>query len=211
MPFIPVPNSALVELRYTANGQQVENTLWFDLGQVPATADLQALVGATFGWWSDNVKPLQAAAVQLREIFATSMHSADGPIYTFAPSVAEFGTNNQPIQPGNVTLSISFRTAQRGRSFRGRNYAIGLTEPDTEANTVVGTKVTEWQAAYFELIALASAAGWTWCIASRFSGVDPVTKKPIPRETGVTSDVTGVIVVDGNVDSQRRRLTGRGK
>lgn len=209
MPFVPVPNSALIEVRYLANSQQVENTLWFEQESTPVPADLSALVGAVFGWYSSEIKPLQAADVQMREIFCTSMHSDDGPIFSFAPGIGEFGTATGPVQPNNVTLSVSFRTAQRGRSFRGRNYAIGLVEPDTLGNQVTGPVVTAWQAAYFELIALAAAAGWTWIVASRFSGVDG-TGAPIPRLTGVTSPITSVIVVDNNVDSQRRRLTGRG-
>jgi hypothetical protein len=48
-------------------------------------------------------------------------------------------------------------------------------------------------------------------IASRFSGVDPDTGKPIPRTAGVTTNVITVVAADLVIDSQRRRLPGRGQ
>jgi cation transporter-like permease len=56
-----------------------------------------------------------------------------------------------------------------------------------------------------------STAGWTWVIASRFSGVDPDTGDPIPRVAGVTTPVTNVVCTDATLDAQRRRLPGRGQ
>jgi hypothetical protein len=210
MPFIPVANTALTELRFTANGQQVENTLWFEHATDPSVADLEGLTAAVFDWWVANIKPLQSSNVQLREVSAISMTTASSPQDAFSPPIAEFGGNTPNIEPGNVTMSISFRTGLRGRSFRGRNYAIGLTEDQVAGNNFVAGLASTWQAAYFALIAAAADAGWQWVVASRFSGVDPVTGDPIPRAAGVTTPIVSVIVVDDNVDSQRRRLTGRG-
>jgi len=47
-------------------------------------------------------------------------------------------------------------------------------------------------------------------VASRFSGVDG-DGKPIPRTAGVVTPISNVIVVDRVLDSQRRRLPGRGQ
>jgi hypothetical protein len=210
MPFIPVANTALTELRFTSNGQQVENTLWFEHATDPTGEDLEGLNAAVFDWWAANIQALQSSAVQLREVTSTSQTSAMSSFDTFTPPVAEFGGAGANNEPGNVTMSISFRTALRGRSARGRNYAIGLTEDQVAGNSFVTGLTALWQAAYFELIDAAAAAGWQWVVASRFSGVDPDTGDPIPRAAGVTTPITAVVVVDDNVDSQRRRLTGRG-
>lgn len=112
--------------------------------------------------------------------------------------------------PGNVTMSVSFRTALRGRSFRGRNYVAGLTEDQVAGNIFISTLSASWKAAYEAIAAAIASTGWTWVVVSRFSGVDAVTKEPIPRAAGVTTPVLSVIVVDDFVDSQRRRLAGRG-
>lgn len=210
MPFVPVPDTALVEIREQANGQQVENTLWFTFPDPPDADALATLCNQLFTWWVTNLQPLKSSAVQLREIVATSMDSASAPVAAFSPPTLTIGGNTPNIVPNNVTMSVSFRTSSRGRSFRGRNYIIGLTEDQIAGNQVVAGVTGTWQAAYEELLASASTAGSIWVVASRFSGVDPVTHDPIPRATGITTPVTSVIVVDDNIDSARRRLTGRG-
>lgn len=209
MPFIPVANTALAELRFTQNGQQVENTLWFENASDPDVTALQALDAALFDWWVANLQPIQSSNLQLREITVTSMTTASSATDTFVPPTAEFGASTANVVPGNVTMSISFRTALRGRSFRGRNYALGLTEDQIAGNQFVTGLTALWQAAYDALIVAAATAGWTWVVVSRFSGVDG-DGHPVPRSAGVTTPVTSVVVVDDNVDSQRRRLTGRG-
>ena len=63
--------------------------------------------------------------------------------------------------------------------------------------------------AYEGLPSVATVAGYTWVVASRFSGVD-AEGDPIPRAAGITTPITTVLIVDNLVDSQRRRLSGRG-
>jgi len=209
MPFVPVANTALVELRFTEHGQQIENTLWFEFATDPDEDQLRDLAIAIEDWWTTQLQSIVSSDVQLRETTATSMTSATSPTATVAPVTAKFGTSTANGEPGNVTMSISFRTGGRGRSFRGRNYAIGLTEDQVDGNSFVTGLTSLWQAAYFALIAAAATAGWTWVVVSRFSGVDG-DGDPIPRAAGITTPVTSVVVVDDFVDSQRRRLTGRG-
>lgn len=211
MPFVPVANTAEVEIRMTANGQKVENTLWFEFATPPAVSDLLALVNAIESWWLSDYAPRVSVGVQLREIAATSMDSATGPQVTQAPVSPSFGGNTANIVPGNVTITVSFRTGSRGRSFRGRNYIVGLTEDQIAGNQVVAGVTAPWAAAYNNLIAAVAVANATWVIASRFSGVNPTTKQPIPRAAGITSPVLSAVIVDDNIDSQRRRLTGRGQ
>ena len=210
MPFVPVPDTVLVEMRMTANGQQVENTLWFRFLDPYTAAEMTLLGDNLLVWWQDELEPLVSSGVQLREIVVTDMNSATGPQVSVVPPSTVTGDNTANIVPGNVTLSVSFRTANRGRSFRGRNYIVGLTEDQVTGNDFATGITALFQAAYEALIPVAAASDTEWVIASRFSGVDPVTGDPIPRTTGIATPVTSVVVVDNFVDSQRRRLTTRG-
>lgn len=210
MPFVPVPNSALVEIRMTAEGQQIENTLWFELDTVPSGATLTDLADAVGAWWREFIAPLTSSRVVVREYVATSMDTATGPQVAIAGDFGDSGSNTPNIMPLGSTFVVSFRTALRGRSFRGRNYVVGLTEDQVDGNTLVDGVSELWRNAYEQLIGAAADAGWAWIIASRFSGVNPTTGKPIPRAAGITTPVTTVTVVDDFIDSQRRRLSTRG-
>jgi hypothetical protein len=210
MPFVPVANTALVEIRLEQDDQQVENTLWWEFPSDPTPAELDTLVSGIFGWWVDNVQTLTSTSVTMREIVATSQTTATSAQVSFTPPTLVDGTNTSPPMPNNVTLTVSFRTALRGRSFRGRNYTIGMVDAQIEGNTVLPGTVSAWQDAYEALIAIQQDVGAVWVVASRFSGVD-ADGKPIPRAAGVTTPIISVVVVDDISDSQRRRLPGRGR
>lgn len=194
----------------TLDGQRVENTLWFEFGTPPLAADLTALGDILLTWWGTNIGPLASQGLQVREVVCTSMHSAVAPQATSTPSGALTGGSVNEIMPNNVSMTVSFRTGLRGRSFRGRNYVTGLTIDQVTGNQIIPAVVADFIAAYEALGTAISGSGWTWIVASRFSGVDPTTKKPIPRAAGVTEPVIAVVVVDAFVDSQRRRLPTRG-
>jgi hypothetical protein len=211
MAFVPVPNTALAEIRMTADLQQVENTLWFEFADVPTAEQLVTLATNLTTWWGTVIQPIVWEGVQLREILCTDESSETGAQGVFATADPTFGELALPPLPTSVSLAVSFRTGSRGRSFRGRNYVVGLVEDQTDgANTFTDAVVSAFQAAYAGLITVASDSDCTWVVASRFSGVDG-DGKPIPRETGVTTPITSVLVVDNVVDSQRRRLPGRGR
>jgi len=211
MPFVPVSNTAMVEIRFLLDDQHIENTLYFERADAVTSENLTSLNNAVLAWWIDNMSTLQPTALQLSEIVCTDLTSDSGPQVTLAPPVAQFGSVDSPVLPNNVSLAISFRTGLRGRSFRGRNYIPALWEGGVIGNTVGTTIVDAFATAYTELITDTGVAdaGYTWAVVSRFSGVDG-DGKPIPRETGLSTPVASVVIVDATVDSMRRRLPGRG-
>lgn len=211
MPFVRVPNSALVEVRMSLDSQDVENTLWFESGSAPDASDLSVLAGLIEGWWQDFYAPLVTSTLTLREVVATSMDSATGPQVTVTPATGGVGFLEGSPLPNNVSLTVSFRTVNRGRSFRGRNYVVGMTEEQVDSNTATVTTINAWQDAYEAVGAAVSGSGWTWGVASRFSGVAGTPPLPVPRDPGIITPITAVVIVDATVDSQRRRLPGRGR
>src|SRR5215204_566757 len=208
MPFVPVENTVLVELRYDYLLQKVENTLWFLGDAAPDPTSMAALGGELIDWWVGGLATISNSGVALREVVVTDMSSAVGPQVTVTTGLPQFGeVVEEPLPSGN-TLAVSFRTVNRGRSFRGRNYFVGLSRTQIDGNVVVGGFPGSLVTAYESLNASATLAGYTWVIASRFSGVD-ADGDPIPRVAGITTPVTSVLVADLRVDSQRRRLAGR--
>jgi hypothetical protein len=210
MPFVRVPNAALVEVRMLLDGQHIENTLWFQSDTAPTGATLATLADAIGAWWIANYRTNVSSAVSLVEVVATSMDSATAPTATFVPGTPQSGTGDSEALPNNVSLTVSFRTESRGRSFRGRNYITGLTDAQVANNTVDPLIVADWIDAYEAVGTAVSGTGFTWVVASRFSGVD-ANGDPIPRDPGITTPITAVVIVDPIIDSQRRRLPGRGR
>lgn len=210
MPFVPVPQCVQLEFVYSHLGQTMENTLWFNLHATPAEGPMLALGNAMDAWWTDNYAPLVSGNLQHVQTVITDMSSPTGPQVTLVPPVAEFGGQAGDAEPGNVSLTVSFRTASRGRSFRGRNYICGMTDVQVQGNVFATGIAASWADAYNAIGLALSALDVDWVVVSRFSGVDAETGDPIPREEGISTPVTVAVVVDNNVDSQRRRLNTRG-
>jgi len=210
MPFVPVENVALVEFRMEYDGQQVENTDYFAFPGPITGTQLTDLCTELRGWWAASYASVVVDQVTLREVVATDLTTAT----SGQASVAGGGETGDFLavgMPGNVSYSVSFRTDFRGRSFRGRNYLVGIPVTQvTDISKVIPGYQTGVLAAYNAMFASATAQSVVWSVVSRFSGVDPVTHRPIPRVAGVPTPITSVILVDNVLDGMRRRLPGRG-
>lgn len=210
MPFVPIENTAAVEIRMSYFNQRCENTLFVENGSAWDGSSLTGLGSNIRDWWEGNYAALVSQQVFLREIVCTDQTTETSAQVTVNGGDLNGVDNGDPLS-NNVTWAIAFHTASRGRSFRGRNYIVGLTgNALSDANTVLGAWASNVITAYSGLITGALGAGQTWVVASRFSGIDPDTGRPIPRAAGVVTPITTVAYSDLIVDSQRRRLPGRG-
>jgi hypothetical protein len=194
----------------TYDGQQCENTLWVENTEAWDGAGLNELASEVFDWWVSSYATIVSDQVTLSEVVCTDMSSDSGPV----GSVSGVGSTGEQLGgglPGNCSVAVSFRSTTRGRSARGRNYVVGIPiEQMVTMSEVESAYATQVVTAYVDFKTAITAADWTWVIASRFSGVDPDTGNPIPREEGVTFPVATILLVDRTIDSQRRRLPGRG-
>jgi len=210
MPFVPVENVALVETRMMLDSQKVENTIYAQSVDAFDGARLASLANVVKDWWVESYAPLVSDLVTLREVVATDLTTATSGQVTVSGGAAP-GEQIGGSAPSNVSLSISFRTTLRGRAFRGRNYIVGVPLTQlVDTNLVDSTWASSFAGAYIDLRENLDSADFTWVVVSRFEGVDPDTGDPIPREAGVATPVFAPIVVDLTLDSQRRRLPGRG-
>ena len=210
MPFVPVPNTVMVEVRCELDGQQIENTLYFSKPDGWNAETGIALGGDILTWWTTLMSVPLADAVNLVEIYVTDLSSATGfAVSQPAPVPAPSGDVALPAGPNQNALCVSFKTAFRGRSFRGRNYVSGYAREDVSSNDLSVTRTAETLAAYNGLFPIANAWGGDWVVVSRYSGKLP-NGDPAPRVTGIATPITAVVAVDRTIDSQRRRTPGRG-
>lgn len=210
MPFIPVPNTAQVNILMTLHGQRCQNTLYFERPGGWTADTLTELI-------ENVVEPMVEIAdlylsneLKYVRVDAFDLTTASGAFASSTNLATNEGEANNAGLPGNVAAVVSFRTAQRGKSFRGRNYVPGLTETGVQGNTLGEFQRNSLTQAYETMLEGLNIGNveTTWVVVSRFTGgAKPNPSEP--RAQGVTTPVTQV-VVDTRVASMRRRLTGRG-
>lgn len=209
MVFVPCPNVVQVEMIFNSAGQPCENVYHVLLSSAPTPSSMLTLAGLFDAWDGTTLSHARSTETFLEKIIARDLSSAGAPAVEFDTSPPRVGVATGNPLPNNVTLSIEWRTGFTGRSFRGRTYHVGITDaalaPDKQGvtPTYAGAIITAYEAL---LTTVGTTSAQQMVVLSRFHGVDPVTKKPIPRAAGIATPITNCILADPFVDSQRRRL-----
>jgi hypothetical protein len=205
MPYVPAPNVAQVEIVQSLDGQIIENTLYFQASATLTFELMGELATAIVDWWTTEMAPGLSESLTLTSVVVTDLTTNTSPAILIPVVPAVPGEGTSPALPNNVTLCISFRTQFRGRSARGRNYISGLQENQVILSHFDAGVADFFTAAYQQLQGAGDfVAGLQWVVLSRFTNGDE-------RTTALARPITAVTVVDNNVDSQRRRLPGRGQ
>lgn len=205
MAFVEVPDVVMAEIRSEYLGQRVENTLYFYRPGGISTSDMDDLAVFLADWWTTGPRAYLGAQMFLREVYLTNLTTATSPTYSYTVTGDPGGPAVGEPTPGSVALCVSFRTSARGRSSRGRNYICGLTEAQVNGNFILQTVVDDIVDAYNTLVGGTGPDNlWFWVVVSRFSGGEP-------RAIGEFRQITNAVAVNNAVDSQRRRLAGRGQ
>jgi len=203
MAFIPAENTAKIELVYQQENEIVENVFHVLLPTQPTADDLTDICDVFTAWWDVQMQPLVHLGVNLIKILARDLTVEDGVAIEYTTGLPLTGTAGNPL-PNNVTLAIKWSTGLAGRSFRGRTYLVGLPDSalDSNVNQITSTYASSLDGAAENLIDLITGDGWSLAVASFFHN-------NAPRTSAVVTPITAAFV-ERNVDSQRRRLAGRG-
>lgn len=202
MPFIPTPGCQQVALHFTQDGQHVANV--FNVNYPGVSTTIQEDIADAFDtWWSTNYNTLVSSAVTLNEIVVTDMSTSTGPQFTKTDITSPSGQLNGTAMPNNSALAATFLTGLRGRSYRGRMYIPGIASNIlVSENTVKAISITDIITMLQALVTLLTAIDVVLSVLSKFHAL-------APRTEGVLTPVDG-FRVDNTLDSQRRRLPGRG-
>lgn len=207
MAFVPAPNCARVEMVYTQAGQTMENVYHVKLAAGPfSDSNLIDAAAAFKTWWDTRLKSNVRTEVTLVKILATALDSqtAVGIEYTTGLPIAGTNSSGAPL-PNNVTVAIKWLTAARGRSLRGRTYHIGLSSTSVTASEITTAErsvlLTAYGNLFTDLVGLTPAL--TLSVVSYYSN-------NALRNSALITPIIDV-GVDITLDSQRRRLPGRGQ
>jgi hypothetical protein len=142
--------------------------------------------------------------VVMRELYLKSLHEENAVEATVGALVTDVGTFAGIPATNQNTLCVSLRSGNTGRSARGRLYWLGLGEDHYAVNTMVAAARDDIVAAVEEMRSVLLGFGYQWSIVSYISGGAPRVGGP------VYFNVESVLVTDDTLDSQRRRMPGRG-
>lgn len=190
---LPVlPNIVRCAVRLGIAGQDIVNVMHVaTLGGVTTTpAEAAQIVGqahkARFG-------PYISTQANYEEVIGTRLDGVSASeVFTFAPS-SSGGSTPDPL-PLHIAIVISWRTAQRGKSRRGRTYIGGLTE-----DCYAPGNPTQFLTAYASGLQVAA----TSFLADLRTAECPLVIASAKLDSA--ADVTQASV-DRSMDSQRRRI-----
>lgn len=205
-PFIPVANCASIELIYSTGGLVFENVLHIQKGSDYSLADLQAVRTIVDNWDNTTWKAYRGGAYSLTRIKTKALHSASAPFEEYQLATPRTGTDAAATLPPHNTWCVKLASNLAGRSYRGRLYTVGMTTGmlltgsvqvnTTYANGVVtalNTLKTNLNTGGHTLVVVSYRADKAW------------------RAAGVATAISTITYADLNIDSQRRRLAGRGR
>lgn len=205
MPFIPTPNVAQVEIVANWQSQICQNVFHYSKSspwEVPHLQDLgagiQNILATSFGPAVSD----QLTYVGLR---ITDLEAQNAPSIEYTNGFPIDGDATSPSLPNNVSCVFTKRTLLRGRSYRGRFYHMGLVESQVNGNQVTSDFASVFTGYYTQLMGIelpGSTDEATMVVLSLYEDNQP-------RTQGLATLVTA-ISTDGIIDSQRRRLPGRG-
>lgn len=202
MPFQPAENVVSADMFFTWQGQQVMNKLHFLMDPITPQG-MADLAEEVYLWWANNLSTLVSSTVLLREVAVADLTTQDGGTASYVNSPLVGGSNVNESCTNNTAITVSLKTAGRGRSRRGRIYHIGLTENNIADNRVSQVALDALLVAYAKLRDPAVISAGQLVVLSRWFNGDK-------REVASAATVTSMAFTDQVVDSQRRRLPGRG-
>lgn len=188
------------------DGQLISNvTYWGRAGEAVVwdETSLLALCEAYGAWLTGSLMPLLANSYTVSQLQATQMKADGAAQANFVPVSPIVGGNVNPALPNSVAACVTISTGLSGRSFRGRMYIAGLTESMAAMSRINAADVADINGAVSDLVTNEVFAAFNLGVYSKVHAGQK-------RLTGLFTPATGVALRDNVIDSQRRRLPGRG-
>jgi len=204
MQFVPAEGCIKVELIYQKGDVIMENVLYFEVADNTMQETALELAENLVTWYDTYMKAAIPNQISLVRIDLRDAENENGYAITYTDDLPIAGTATGAELPNNVTFAVKFLTAGSGRAYRGRSFFPGITASQLDGNTVYSALASQVLAAFEELISLPMTLG-----SAKLSVVSKIIGG-VARVAALVNNVL-TIFIDGTMDSQRRRLPGRGR
>lgn len=203
-PFIPVPGVLQANVRFSLEGQQIENVMNFRYDGLPFGAAAAEVWGILDSIWWTGLRVQLSTEISSVEVYIVDQSDEAGPVASLPAFSNPTGAATGSPVPNNAALVITHRTANRGRSYRGRTFVPGIAKSVVNGSYVdtgvVGAIVTTFN----NMVDASVTSEVPFTIVSR-------RHNNAPRVEGIDTIVTLCVARDNVLDSQRRRSPGRGR
>lgn len=207
---VQVPQCAQITLDWTLDGGKIaHNVLYgrysggFTATQTTASQIFAALNSGAA--WTEMATHLSVDT----SFSGVSIRDVNTPNQALVTSLgaAVAGTAPAAALPNEVALVVTLRTAQTGRSNRGRMFIPGWAAGETQNGNIASAFVVSTLGTWAASIASAlSGAGFTWVIGQRErAAYTGSTGTQHPARAANSVPITSTVVRDNHWDSQRRR------
>jgi len=127
-PFIPATGVLKLILEYSSDGDIAQNDLYIHHkdGSVWSAAQITAMHSTVHGAWVSHLQAYMSDQYTLTAFHSVDLSSSSG---TYGDDTySNPGLDTATAMPRGISFAIKFTTGQRGRSYRGRVFAVGLTD-----------------------------------------------------------------------------------
>lgn len=202
MAFIPAAQCVKVVVEGLLDGQEIANIYHVDANVTVTPTVINDILDVFEAWLVSDFLPdlsedLEITALTGRDLTTSTGTLIERPLDPFLAG----GIANEAL-PNNVAVCVTWFTELAGRSYRGRTYMPGLNESASTQSFIDGATAAGFATNMVELVNQLTAETFTLVVASFFSELAP----------RVAAVLTPIIAAGVNtvLDSQRRRLPGRG-
>jgi len=197
MAFVPLPHGALCVVRFSGGDMIFTNGFYF-VKQNFSESDQDALADTVDTRFGAPMKTIMSNECAYEVTTCYDMRTSTGRVVQNADG-AGTGTQTDDSLPLMSAMVVTLRTAERGRSARGRLYIGGLGEANFDGGQY---SLAAKNAVLGNLSVLKSYAldlGWTWVVASR-------QQDGVPLTAMVGRPITSQEMRNYRPGSQRRRV-----
>lgn len=188
MAFIPWPNSVKVILEFVVAGIPVTVTIATTKPTALVSGDVAAVTEAVRAWAVAELMPDLSDKIQLTRATGYDMTSSTGQVVVNQSGLPVAGTLGGSVTDIGSAFDISFRTPNRGRSGRGRNFVPGLAVSQRADSALwTTTAAADIAADYLTLSSALSSPGFDHTVASeQLNGVvrNPAVMQPVTSYVG---------------------------
>jgi hypothetical protein len=198
----PVVGVVQIQVMGRVDGQLTVNDLYFQSTGAITFTSLVTLVNAVASWVVASLCPLLSDDWAAERTIGTDLTTATG--LRHEQATVQVGGVTGEANPNNVAAVVSLRSANRGRSGRGRNYVPGIPGSVVTLNTLDPVFISDLLDAYLLLEGAGTfTAGWELVVVSRVTG-------GVRRAAGLAQPVVDIVMVGDSVRSMRSREIGHG-